>query len=320
MDEIIIRFLQGKITGSEERELLRWREASLMNERHFREISRLWSLTRSAEAFASPGSSPSAQNIINAAERSNSATTDRPPRKVWVARGLAAAAMILIGLGIARIWSMHQGGSSFGAAEFITGESEMVTARLSDGSIVRLAPESRLSFRGTAEGREVWLDGHAFFAVAKVEGRPFTVRTRAGDALVLGTRFDVRVEENAMQVVVVEGRVALSAGGEEVEVGAGELSKVVDGSGPTVETVGKVQPMVEWVGELLVFQSTPLHEVAREIEARYGMRVDLPDSTLANRTVTAWFTDQSAEEVLTVVCRVVDAHCSIRDSIASIEP
>jgi len=204
--------------------------------------------------------------------------------------------------------------------EFATGTNEMVTATLGDGSVVRLAPNSRLRVLPTTSTREVSLDGKAYFAIAKQPERPFIVRTRAGDARVLGTRFEVSVDEEDVRVVVVEGKVALSAAEETVQVRAGEVSRVAGGGAPTLERIEEVKPELGWLSGFLVFQDTPLAEVAQEIEQQYGIRVLLSDRALAQRTVTASFTNRGAEEVLTVVCRVVDARCSLSDSIASVEP
>jgi ferric-dicitrate binding protein FerR (iron transport regulator) len=192
----------------------------------------------------------------------------------------------------------------------------MATVRLGDGTIVRLAPQSRLEV-SAASGRgrrlrEVKLEGEAFFAVAKHAGSPFTVRTRHGDALVLGTRFDVRVQKDDVRVVVVEGRVAVSSGGQEVQVGKGQMAVAAVSHQTTVSSVERPEELLDWLRHSLVFQATPLDQVAAEIRRRYQVRVDL-DSALANRTVTAWFTSQSLEEVVTIVCRVAGASCSTRD-------
>ena len=71
---------------------------------------------------------------------------------------------------------------------------------------------------------------------------------------------------------------------------------------------------------VLVLQATQLAQVAREVSQRYDVRVQLADPALAERTVTAWFTEEEVEEVLTVICRVVDAHCTRRGDTVSIEP
>ncbi|MQA92446.1 MAG: hypothetical protein GEU90_19835 [Gemmatimonas sp.] len=67
----------------------------------------------------------------------------------------------------------------FGTGGVVTGAGEAVTVKLGDGTIVRLAPESRLRMMGQTGRREVWMDSRAFFAVTKVEDRPFVVRTHA---------------------------------------------------------------------------------------------------------------------------------------------
>jgi ferric-dicitrate binding protein FerR (iron transport regulator) len=67
--------------------------------------------------------------------------------------------------------------------------------------------------------------------------------------------------------------------------------------------------MSDWVGKFLAFQSTPMREVAREIEETYGVRVVIEDSVLANRTVFGTFTDRDARYVIDAVCSVVNAMC-----------
>src|SRR5437870_3238042 len=123
--------------------------------------------------------------------------------------------------------------------------------------LVRLLPE--------AQRREAWLEGRAYFAVAKIEGQPFEVRTRTGTAQVLGTRFDLSVDDNGLRLMVAEGRVALSADGKRVDVKAGEVSQVIAGSSFSVTRVPDVLSLMDWKGSFLAFQSTPLKDVAREI-------------------------------------------------------
>lgn len=244
------------------------------------------------------------------------------PSARHVVGALAIAASILVAAVVGYQWKVDREGRGavFGVDEFVTGATDVVTAELGDGSVVRLAPRSRLRVLKTEGDREVWLDGQAFFAVAKQESHPFIVRTRMGTARVLGTRFDLRVSDQELQLAVTEGRVALAAEGKLVEVGAGQVSHVMLGAGPTLETAVQPDSLLGWMGGFLVFQDTPLSTVAKEVGQRYGIRVELPDSSIARRTVTAWFTGQSAQDVLTTICRVIDAHCSIGDKSASIEP
>ena len=219
--------------------------------------------------------------------------------------------MLIFGLGLAELWWGRQSSGGFGAAEFATGSTETVTVTLTDGTFVRLAPNSRLRLPADGEKREVWLDGRGYFAVAEDASHPFTVRTRVGEALVLGTRFEIRIQEDDLRLAVAEGRVALSAGAEEVEVEAGEVSHVQKGLKPSVVKVADVRDLLDWPGGLLVFQSTPLDGVGQELERHFGVRFEITDPVVAQRKVTGRFTDESLDEVVTAVCRATSARCSI---------
>ena len=185
----------------------------------------------------------------------------------------------------------------------------MTTVQLGDGSVVRLAPSSRLRVTASDSAREVTLDGRAFFVVAKMAARPFVVHTTAGNARVLGTRFELSTHDRDLNLVVVEGRVALSSGTGSVEVGAGERSGVRDRQTLAPTPVANADRMEQWVGKFLVFQSTLVRDAAREVERMYGVRVVIADSIIGRRTVTATFTDQAATQVLDVICSVVNAQC-----------
>ena len=328
MDELILAALQERLSPGEAARLEAWRRASPQNESHYQMMVRLWGLSDHADPLEArgspapsleelrsrrPGHRPHGDRIIALARRAWRQTWPR-----WIAAGAAAAALLF-----ALVRVTNAPGDSHGvlrASEFATEQAEMVTASLDDGSVVRLAPESRLRVAPAANRREVWLDGEAFFAVAKDSARPFAVRTRAGSVEVLGTRFDLRVVGEELRLVVTEGKVSLVSGDHRRLVLAGQVAHVRNGLPPVVERAVRVDSLLSWTDGFTVFQNTPLHQVARELEQRYGVRVLLPDSTIASRRVTAWFTNQSFEQVLFAICKAVDAHCSLRDNVASIEP
>lgn len=64
---------------------------------------------------------------------------------------------------------------------------------LSDGTTVRMGPNSQLIYPKSFDGktRDVELKGQAFFDVAKDRERPFTVHTKNMDVTALGTAFEV---------------------------------------------------------------------------------------------------------------------------------
>jgi transmembrane sensor len=325
MDEVIIRSLQGTANAAEAEALRAWRQEDLRNERYYRDTARAWRLA----AVVGPARPEAPDEAVRTAARARHAgvLAEVRARGGWSGRAptavratLLAAAALVVGVAVGVFWPRPAEAPGLAAGEIVTGAFEMVTTRLSDGSVVRLAPQSRLLVTASGPSREVWLDGRAFFAVAPDNERSFIVRTRAGDAVVLGTRFDVKVDENGMQVIVVEGRVAHQAGGRAVQVLAMEVSHVTGAGEPTVRRIDDPVPLLQWLGEFLVFQATPLRDVARELERQFGVAVRVADTRVGERTVTAWFTHETLEEVLLIVCRAADAHCVHRDGVVTIEP
>lgn len=327
MDDLILAALQGRLTAEQQRRLDAWRSASETNEQEYQRAQRLWAVSARRDPRADlAGPPPSAALLLDHAAHSNARPQNRRSSSArWIAAAATMAAAASLGLFVnsQRSSTLDRPATAvapLSASEFITDSAEMVTARLDDGSVVRLASSSRLRVTPVADRREVWLDGEAFIAAARDESRPFVVRTRAGSVEVLGTRFAVRVQGEAMRLVVTEGEVALTAGGERRVVVAGQIAYANGNATPTIENTEDPYAALDWMQGFLVFQNTPLYDAAEEIEERYGIRVLLPDSAVAQRTVTAWFTHQEPTDVLSAVCRAVDARCTYHDGVASIEP
>ena len=311
MDAIIERALRGEATAAELDELAAWRRADAEHERQYRQMRRLIGATRTLRsATAAVPAPPPAASIIAAADARTLTTAGRRTVR-WLPWGVAAAAVLVAILNV-----RDRPTAGWAPAEFVTGTVEPATVTLADGTVVRLAPSTRLQIEG-GRGREVTLDGRAFFAVMKREDQPFRVHTRSATANVLGTRFEVATDERGVRLLVLEGRVALDAPQNTVEVSAGEESGVRDGEALQPTAIRREGPPA-WLGRFLAFQTTPLRDAAREIERLYAVRIVVADSALASATITATFTDQRLDQVIDVVCGVLSAQCTARDSVVTI--
>lgn len=326
MYEEILESLKGGLTPSRERALMEWRRAAAENEREYQQVVRLWDLRRVYEPALRAADVPPVEEILDRAAATAIASrpaTRRGPRRFLPLGLAAAAAAVMIGVSLFALRasdSLTLGTTDTGVAELVTNDAEMVTTRLQDGSLVRLGPRSRLRVLEGSNGREVWLHGRAYFAVARDERRPFRIHTRAGEAIVLGTRFDLEARDGDLRVVVVEGGVELVAGGKKTKVGARQMGRSTAGAPPVVTPVADVYRLVNWMGDFIAFEETPLADVALEIERRYGIRVDILDSTLARRPVTGWASDRGLNAMLGAACRAVNARCTISDTLIVMEP
>jgi ferric-dicitrate binding protein FerR (iron transport regulator) len=302
IDELIVRLLQGAATEDEQREVAVWRNTAPGNERYFREIAAVWQTTAEAATPASPRGAPAGGTLRAIAQR-----LGRSRRRAW--RSGAVAAATVAGVAIAAIEVRRQD-IPLPVVAYATGPTESLTLTLPDRSIVRLGPQTVLEYRAARE-REVRLEGRAFFGVARDDGRPFVVRTPLGVARVRGTRFNLTATSRALDLVVVEGRVELSANAASLEVRAGQAGRVTPSAPPALRTVADLKGETRWIGRVLIFQETPLPRALREIEQHYARPISLVDTGPTPRTVTAVFSEQTFADVVTTVCRVVDVPCTV---------
>jgi ferric-dicitrate binding protein FerR (iron transport regulator) len=305
-----------------------WRASSAEHEAEYGDMVRIVTLSACVPALVTDQRPPTAQDVIarRVAGRSEPEGGGKAHGRGGTAAArrwlVAAAALLILGIPIALLVSLGSDDvePGFGAEAFVTGPAETATIILSDGSVVKLAPHSRLQLEPNRSERSVALNGQAFFSVAPMNGRPFVVHTAEGEVRVLGTRFDLAARGDDLQLVVVEGRVAISGGGLEGEIHAGQVGRVVAGTPLPVLEIDDPHEITEWTGQFIAFQSTPLADAAREIMRHYPVRIVVTDSAVARRTITAWFSDWRLEDVMTVVCAVAEARCSTDGDVITIEP
>jgi transmembrane sensor len=195
------------------------------------------------------------------------------PRAFWPSRRAAVALAAVVLLAVAAVFLLDRAELN---GVYTTGIGEQRTVQLLDGSTVELNARSTIQVRLTAEQRAVTLlEGQALFRVAKDKQRPFVVQ--AGDAQVraVGTEFDVYKKQTSTVVTVVEGRVETyddlnSPGTAAIVLSAGEQLTVLPHV-VTKPTRTDTAVATAWVQKRLIFEETPLSDVAEEFN-RYNRR------------------------------------------------
>lgn len=328
MDELIIQILRHDAPPDVVERIRTWRAESEANEAYFREVARVWSLTAPVPS-AAPSSRPVDVSGITAAAEERRARNgasvieiDSRRRPVisrsafrWSAALAAGLAAVAIGLQIGTFNSGPQPAASYSASP---DQTELVV--LEDGSFVKLAPASTLTTHEFGAERRVTLEGRAFFAVTRDPERPFVVTVGDAETRVLGTRFEVAETEAGVRAVVVEGLVALSNPVGSVDVPAGSLARAVPGRSPTVEPVGDIYALLDWPQGVMLFQATPLAEVAREVERRFGQTVEVVGTELRTVRISGTLEEDSFEATVLALCQTAGAECSLTDTGARIEP
>lgn len=160
---------------------------------------------------------------------------------------------------------------------------------LSDGTEVWLNAATRLRFPFHFSGpsREVYIDGEAYFKVAKDADRPFVVHTPLTRVEVLGTAFNVNTYQSGqVQTALVEGRViARSANGESQDLRPGYKADYQPAKGFTTRPFDQ-EEVLSWMNGVYYFHSMPLTELAGLASRFYGIHITLDEKKFAGVATT----------------------------------
>lgn len=237
---------------------------------------------------------------MQADPRRASAPADVPKqgrfRATRVLAGLAAACLALVMIVQAPDLFLR------GTADYSTGTAKIRDVTLSDGSLVRLAPESAIAVDFSAERRSVrLLSGMAFFEVAPNTERPFEVGTDGLKATVLGTEFNVSRLGDVRSVAVHGGHVQVTGTGPaafgpiDLHVGdwlqIGLKHDVVMGHAPS-DLMGHW-----WAGRMTVRGET-IASVTDRFRPWYSGKIIILDAALSQRTVTGVYDPSKPVEAM----------------------
>jgi transmembrane sensor len=197
----------------------------------------------------------------------------RPRRTALAARGAAVAAMLVLALTGAIFFARPEAPP----ATHVTGIGEQLRIPLPDGSTAMLDTGTTLRVAFSRSARVVELiQGRAFLDVAHDPAHPFIVRAGSREVIALGTSFNVEHSGQAMQVVLINGRVVVhqSDGARlapDVELRMpGEFANL-SASGEMRRGQANLERETAWQIGKIVFDDEPLSSAVAQMN-RYSLR------------------------------------------------
>ncbi|WP_405230340.1 FecR family protein [Lentisalinibacter sediminis] len=262
----------GELSAVEAEAFERWLQADPRHREALGRMERFW------HAF----DEPAAETVTEPAPAE--------PRRNWrLPAGLAAAAMLVLAIGIGLVLN---GGSE---AYYSTGH-ELRTVVLEDGSRITLDAQTRLSASMHTTGRDIeLLTGKARFEVSPDPARPFTVHAGAVHAQALGTVFDVDRRANAaVSVSVLEGRVQVvsTAPGQEPRTHLSSTGDTVvwrRNGEPELNSDQNIDVIGQWAEGRLVFRGEPAGTALKQVNRYEPKPLQLPPAVSPSTPVYGVF-------------------------------
>jgi transmembrane sensor len=178
------------------------------------------------------------------------------------------------------------------------------TITLADGSVISLNNGAALSFPEIFDDsiRKIKLRGEAFFQVAKNPSCPFVIETEMGRIRVLGTSFNVDMQNNQLLVTVSSGKVQLAAINQLQNIVVVIPGETGFTNGINVKkTVTSNQNYLSWLNKKLIFKSTPLNLVIADIEKTYQVDIETNGLKTDSMLLSATFDEAPLKDVLTAI-------------------
>lgn len=280
-----VRLLEPDCSDDDRAAFDRWYSARPEHAHAYREVERLWVL--GADAAKDPA-------VIAAAELALRETRPEARRRLprWFVPAMAAAAVLLAALVVVPRWlASHM---TPDGTRYATTIGQMRSVNLDDGSTILLDTDTVVVERYSADVRRVdLLHGKAQFHVQGNKAWPFVVHARNGTVTAVGTRFQVRVNDDAAIVTLLEGKLAIatrsSSGSRLASLSAAEQLEF-DSSG----AIGPVHPAdmqaaEGWAEGKLFVHDWLLPDLLSEMNRYSSVEVRIADPSLRTMRISGVF-------------------------------
>ncbi len=257
-----------------------------------------------------------------------SLVTPQAPRRPWTGYWVAAAASVVLVLGLwwgygpdragrppAPVAQREAAPAAAALVERVNASDRPLLVNLPDQSTVILQPGGRVRYarRFAAGKREVFLAGEAFFEVTKNPQQPFLVYAGKLVTKVLGTSFHVAADPRDAHVTVrvKTGRVSVFTDttgapavvltpNQQAVYRAADAQVVQSEAGEGAETQPVPVPDTDFV-----FRDTPVTAALARMEKAYSIPITYEAGALKGCNITASFTDEPFAVKLDLICRTI---------------
>ena len=176
------------------------------------------------------------------------------------------------------------------ATRYIGGDGlDADVVELPDGTQVCLGSKTVFHYENDygRKERTVYLEGEAYFEVARNHEKPFMVKSPAIDVRVLGTSFNIkcRPDNSFAETTLIEGEVEVKDKSDKGRITLLPGQKAVLNRVTGRMQVKQVDPKMEivWHNDLIPFEKSSIFQIAAALERFYGVKIILsPDVDSTN--------------------------------------
>ena len=242
---------------------------------------------------------------------------------------IAVAASLLLLIGVSYFWfnSDTQLNNNLASTTEIatstiqTAEREIKNITLPDGTLLHINAQSRISYdknQFNNKKREIWLEGEAFFDVAKNPDKPFIIHHRDLQTVVRGTSFNIRAYDELDEICI-----SVKTGHVEVRDSKTQLADLIVNEQVIYHTVDKSIDKTTidwndagaWMEQRLVLRNATMKELQLRIKQLYGKELIFSGDMLSDvRFEASYRKESSFKDIMEGICLLYNVKYKEGDS------
>nr|WP_299388057.1 FecR family protein [Allomuricauda sp.] len=198
---------------------------------------------------------------------------------------------------------------------------------LSDGTKVWLNAGTSLRFpqrlNASTQNRVVYLDGEAFFDVAKDKDRPFIVNAENLDIEVLGTQFNVSAykSDGEIATTLVEGSVSVHENSNpdtKMYLSPSYQASFIKESGAMTKNKVDTDLYTGWMQNKLIIDNLTFQQILDKLERSHNVSIVNHASHLNNEIFKGEFVNESIEGILATIASSTPFNYTIENNVITI--
>lgn len=301
-DETLIRYIIGQTDAGEIKQIRAWLSVSDERAKELARMKNCWILSGLGNEVTQIITEPEIRRILNQIRLAGKKT----PQKTLRPKFLKYAAVLLLMMGLSGATGYFISKPDIPASKYariIVPKGERSKVVLSDGSVVQLNGGSLLKFPPSFHSgkRTVFLEGEAFFDVARDRLHPFIVEAGKLQVKVLGTKFNISSypDDKTITTYLEEGKVEVRIDGKEgAFLKPTEALEYNKSTRKVVRQTMNDSRFSDWTNGILNIKGETIEELARKLERRFDIRIEFGDDEIRKHTYSGSIKDENLYTVL----------------------
>lgn len=321
---LIIAHLDGNLKGADLEKLTKWLSASKENAKYYAQIKDIWQASVH-DASVLADSEKEWTRFLSTIQKDSEIKPVKKFTTLQIISGVAAILLIGIITGILVSKYVQNDEPAFITVSAPQGSVSYLLLDDSTEVYLNAGTSMRYSPNSSKKKREVFLDGEAWFDVAKKENKLFVVHTAFYDVKVMGTQFNIKSypTDKFVETTLEKGKIQLSSS-ENFKLDAsvilkpGEQVQLNRESGKMILKNVDTRLFTSWKENKLIFLNLNFRELVVLLERKYGIDIEVNDPEILKYHYTGTIKNESVLEIMELIKHTLPIKYKIEGQIIKV--